>query len=455
MIEPCRGSNLLFSKQRAGRALIAAAAFLTSSVCAARAGAFLDAIQSASSASVSTAGQTAVAEDGSTVYYNPAGMSLLERPELLLAAGLVVMSNSFDNHGTLDALGNPVRGGEGKKDEVFPVPIIFATLPLSGGFTACVGIFSPFGQSNAYLDDWVGRYQLRRISLKTAEIDPAMAYRLDDKFAVGVGLDIQYAHLVRQNALDFGSLCFAAISPGVCQISGLTPQAADGTLAIAAHNWNVGFNLGAIYDLTGSTRIGISYRSTVGHDLSGHAAFQVPANAAPLTQGGLFQNTGLNSKITFPFQVNFGLSQVLDRRFTLLADIGLTGWSSVKSQTLHFANPIQPDQTLMLNWKDSVRVALGGIYHLSDNTDIRTGLSYDQTPVSTEFRSADLPDSDEYMTSAGIMERFDKGFFATIAYSYGYFTLAPADLSLAGAGTLRGTFHRRISAISVQGRMEF
>jgi long-chain fatty acid transport protein len=235
---------------------------------------------------------------------------------------------------------------------------MFTTLPLSGGITAGIGIFSPFGQSNTYPDDRAGRYQLLRISLKTVDIDPAIAYRLDDKFVVGVGLDIQYAHLVRQSALDFGSLCFVFISPGICQASGLVPESADGTLTAAAHNWNVGFNLGAIYELTGSTRIGISYRSTVGHNLSGHAAFQVPANAMPLTQGGLFQSTGLNSKITFPFQLNFGLSQVLDQRFTLLADFDLTGWNSIKSLTLNFANPLQPDQGLVLNWKDSVRVAV-------------------------------------------------------------------------------------------------
>jgi long-chain fatty acid transport protein len=455
MIEPSRVPNLPSSKQRAGRALIAAAAFWTSSVAGAQAGAFLNAIQSASSASVSTAGQTAVAEDGSTVYYNPAGMSLLERPELLFAAGLAALSHRFDDGGTTDALGNPVRGGEGKNSDVFLVPSMFATLPLSGGFTGGIGIFSPFGQSNTYPDDWVGRYQLQRISLKSVEIDPAIAYRLDDKFAVGAGLDIQYAHLVRQNALDFGSLCFAAISPGACQASGLVPQSADGTLMVATHNWNVGFNLGAIFNLTGSTRIGISYRSTVGHDLSGHAAFQVPSNATPLTQGGLFQNTGLTSKITFPFQLNFGLSQVLDQRFTLLTDFDVTGWNSIKSQTLHFANPRQPDQQLVLNWKNSVRVAVGGIYHLSDSTDLRAGLSYDQTPLSDEFRSADLPDSDEYMASAGVTQRLDPGFFATIAYSYGYFTPAPTNLSLMGAGTLLGTFHRRLNALSAQGRMVF
>ena len=238
-------------------------------------------------------------------------------------------------------------------------------------------------------------------------------------------------------------------------MSGLTPESADGTLTAAAHNWNIGFNLGAIYDLNGSTRLGISYRSTVDHDLSGHAAFQVPANATPLTQGEVFENTGLISNITFPFQLNFGLSQVLDQRFTLLADVDVTGWSSVKSLTLNFANPLQPGQTLVLNWKDSVRVAIGGVYHLSDSADFRAGLSYDQTPVSAEFRSADLPDSDEYMASVGLMERFDQGLFATIAYSVGYFTPAPTDLNLMGAGTLLGAFHRRSSAISMQGRMVF
>jgi long-chain fatty acid transport protein len=437
------------------RLLVNVLAFSICSATGAEASAFLNGIQSATAAAVSAAGATAIAEDATTAYYNPAGMSLLDRPQIVASTGLVFGSSTFNNAGTTDALGAPVRGSAGQKDEFNPVPSVFVTLPLGNGFTAGFGMFGPFGQANGYAVNWVGRYQLQRTSLKTVEFDPALAFQVTRDFAVGAGLDVQYAHFVRINALDLGSLCLATIGPTTCLPAGLAPEAADGQQSVAAQGWNVGFNLSAIYNITDQTRLGLTYRSEVPHGLSGHAAFQVPANAIALTAGGLFQNTAVRSKLSFPAQVNFGLSQQLFPGMTLLADIDWTGWSSIKQLTLNFANPVQPTEGQALNWKDSMRFAVGGIYRLSESTDLRGGISYDETPIPAQFRAADLPDSDEYMFSAGFTQRFGESFSTTVSYSYSDFTAAPVNFSMPEAGTLAGTFHRHAHALGLQSTLAF
>ena len=168
----------------------------------AHAGAFLNTIQSADAGSVSTAGQTAVAEDATTVYYNAAGMTALDHAEIVVTVPAVDLATSFHNAGTTDAMGNPVRGSAGNKTQTFPIPSFFAVMPLSDRLSAGLGIFIPFGQANSYPTNWVGRYQVQRISLKTLDIDPALAYRVTETLSVGAGVDLQYAHLVRQSALD-------------------------------------------------------------------------------------------------------------------------------------------------------------------------------------------------------------------------------------------------------------
>ena len=75
------------------------------------------------------------------------------------------------------------------------------------------------------------------------------------------------------------------------------------------------------------------------------------------------------------------------------------------SQALNFGNPLQPSQTLLFNWRDSMRFAVGGIYHFRSDTDLRAGVSYDQSSVSDAFRGADLPDSDATMFSVGATPR--------------------------------------------------
>jgi len=429
-----------------------AAMILIAAPRAAEAGAFLNAIQSAGAASVSTAGETAIAEDAATVYYNPAGMTLLDRDQILAVTPGIFMSQNFKNAGSTTLLGAPVQGSSGDKRQAFVAPGLFAVMKLSDRVSAGLGLFAPFGQVNSDPNDWVGRYQLQSISLKTVDFDPVVAWRVTDSLSLGGGLDIQYAHLVRKNAVDFGSLCVVSVGAG-CSGLGLVPQGADGRQTATGANWNVGFNLSLLYQLDESTHIGINYRSAVSHDLSGNARFEVPPAAAPLTAGGLFQYTAARAGITFPEVVAFGISHKLDERLTLLADLDWTGWDRLKQLTIDFANPVQPDQTLNLNWSSSIRGAIGAIYRLGGDTDLRAGVSYDQTPISRTFRTADLADSDEIMFSAGVTHSFGENISATFSYSYGDFAAAPMNLTLFGAGTVAGTFHRNTNAIALDTRI--
>ncbi len=418
------------------------------------AGGFLNQIQSAGAASVSTAGETAVAEDAPTIYYNAAGMTSLKRAEISFTMPIIFLSGKFQNGGTTAGLGDPARGSSGNKEQNFPIPSLFATVPLSDRITAGLGVFVPFGQSNTYPDDWVGRYQLQRISLKTVDIDPAIAYRVTDSLSVGGGIDIQYAHIVRNNALDLGALCIVTVGPAPCSGLGLGPQGADGRQRVAAANWALGFNIGLLYALDDATQVGLSYRSAVRHNFSGMATFQVPPAAAPLTAGGLFQNTALHSPMTFPEVVAAGISHKLNDRLIILADLDWTGWHRLGQLRLDFANLAQPDQTLTLNWSDTVRFAVGGVYQLTENVSLRAGLSWDETPTSNAFRSAELPDADEIMVSAGLGYRLNSRFSMIFSYSYGDYAEAPVNLSLFGAGTLAGTFRRSSNAFAVQARLE-
>jgi long-chain fatty acid transport protein len=148
--------------------------------------------------------------------------------------------------------------------------------------------------------------------------------------------------------------------------------------------------------------------------------------------------------------VAFGISHKLNDQLTILADLDWTGWHRLSQVKLDFANPVQPDETLPLNWHDSIRFAVGGIYSVTDNIGLRAGVSWDETPTSDAFRSADLPDTNEIMGSAGFSYRFDNQLSTIISYSYGHYAAAPVDYSLPGAGTLAGTFRRSSNALALQ-----
>jgi len=422
---------------------------------------FFNSIQSASSDSVATAGQTAAAEDASTIFYNPAGMALLPRAEALATAGIVFPSSSFRNDGSTDAVGEPMTGSSNTNLQPFVQPGMFGAMPVGDSLHIGLGLYSPDGQSSKYAPDWIGRYQVQTVSLETIDINPAIAWRVNEAFAVGGGIDIQYAEFKRSNAIDFGSLCLGIATPATCAGLGLAPQGADGRLHVELSNWNVGFNVGVLFTPTDTTRIGLSYRSPVHHDLTGDARFDVPVAAQPLTAGGtLFANTNATAALDTPDVIGIGLRQQIDDRWTALVDFDWTLWSRVKTLALTFANPAQPPIIQQANWHDSGRIAVGGTYQLSDDTQLRAGLAYDQSPIPNAFRSADLPDSDSILIGVGITQRITPDFATTISYShYQYF---PATLHLTlptpampVAGTLSGKAYRHSDAIGLDARFNF
>ena len=413
-------------------------------------------IQSSSANSVATAGQTASAEDASTIFYNAAGMMLLDRPEVVNAVGIVFPSTRFSNNGTTDAVGNPMAGSSATNPQPFALPSLFATAPINDVVHVGLGLFSPDGQATKYADDWVGRYQLQHVALKTIDIDPAVAIRLTKTLSIGAGLDVQYAHLARANAIDFGSLCFGALGPGTCSGLGLFPQGADGRLDFALSNWAVGYNLGILFHPTDATRVGLSYRSSVRHDFSGDARFDVPLAAMPLTAGGvLFRNTTANTKLTLPDVVALGLSQRIDDRWTMLLDVDWTIASRLKQLTLTFENPAQPPLTQSFNWHDSIRVAVGGVYRWSPDTELRAGIAYDQSPIPSASLSADLPQADKILIGVGVTQRITETIWANASYSREQHGSASLHVTVPAAGTLVGTVHQHSDAIGLQVRLVF
>ncbi len=109
--------------------------------------------------------------------------------------------------------------------------------------------------------------------------------RLTDWLSVGGGANAEYANATLTNNLDLGSICRiqgakAGISPAFCDALGLRPQKVDGYVNLKGHNWAAGYDVGALFSPTSSTRIGLTYRSRITHDVEGDADFRIPKKGA-------------------------------------------------------------------------------------------------------------------------------------------------------------------------------
>src|SRR5262245_61729713 len=170
--------------------------------------------QSASGIGNAFAGGAAIAEDASTVWYNPAGMTRLDRPQLVVGGSYIRPTFTANVLSASSAIG-PIAGGGGDGGVPAFVPNLYATFPVSARFAVGAAINAPFGLVTDYPNGWAGRYYTLRSDIKTVNINLAAAFKINDAFSVGLGANHQRLDAELTQAVDFATLCTAGTILGI------------------------------------------------------------------------------------------------------------------------------------------------------------------------------------------------------------------------------------------------
>ncbi len=169
------------------------------------------------------AGGAAVAEDASTVWYNPAGMTRLKDAQLVVGGHYIRPSFKASVNSASTALGS-IGGGGGNAGESALVPNLYATYPVTSRLALGAGINAPFGLATNYDDTWAGRYYALRSDIKTVNFNLAGAFKFHDTLSAGVGVNRQRLDAELTQAVDFATLCTGVIliipGAGACGLGG-------------------------------------------------------------------------------------------------------------------------------------------------------------------------------------------------------------------------------------------
>lgn len=398
------------------------------------------------------AGAAAIAEDASTIWFNPAGMMKLDGNQILVAGHLIIPNSSFSNDGSLTASGPAITGGNDDAGINALVPNSYWVVAIDEKMKFGIGITAPFGLETDYDDTWVGRYHAINSNLRTVNFNPSIAYQVDEKLSVGGGLNVMLADVTFTNAIDFGSLLGS-------------PQGADGFAKLEADNLDIsdfayGFNLGLMYEITPKTTLGVAYRSEVTIDVEGKADFRVPAAAAPVLASGAFVDSNISASVTLPQSFSVSIAHDIDK-VKLLADITWTGWSSFDELRIKYTNANQPDSVTTEDWDDSFRYSVGADWQYTDKITLRAGLAYDETPVpSAELRTPRVPGNSRTWISFGGTYIIDQTFTVDVGYSHLFISSTPINNTFessqpALAATLTGAYDASVDIFSAQLRWNY
>lgn len=374
--------------------------------------------QNASGLGNAYAGQAAAAEDASTVFFNPAGLTYLRGRQVVGALHLIAPNQDFKDKGSCAPfagagvgtsscpfgpggnLGHALGGDGGNSGSPTPVPNTYVAWELMpGSLWGGIGVNTPFGLTTKWDSDFIGRFHAIKSDVLTININPTLAWKANETFSFGAGLNIQYIDATLTNSVSYRAV---ALGSGNGGLIAAVPAGAEGKASVKGDDWSLGWNLGAMVNLNEATRLGVSYRSFVKHKLTGDVKFGNRPAALGVVPNVADGNVEVGIKL--PETLSIGLAYQATPRLQLLADWTRTRWSRVQQLDINRTDGPLAGQTLSslnLGFDNSWRAGLGANFRLNDAWKLRGGIAYDRTPVKNEFRTPRLADEDRFWIATG------------------------------------------------------
>lgn len=378
----------------------------------------------------------ALAEDASAMFYNPALMMSMDGSQLNAGFSVLSTEANLTNTGSTlpTAVGNfPVRGNN-KSDpggtSVTP-SFFYRGAEIKNNVVYGVGVNVPFGNATEYDNDSFVRYEALESSLKTLNINPAIAWRVNEQFDIGAGMNVQLGEALLSRSVDSFLVCQRFIAAGAasaagCNALGLSSPsnvATDSEISIEADGVGYGFNIGAAYRPSDRTTVSLGLRSSVDLDLEGEADFSYSDNLAAIGEANLaavgLGDQDAETKLEMPASASLAIAHQLNEKLALHGDVTWTDWSSIPEIRITFPDSGLEDSVTDLQWENTVRVGAGLTYQLNERLKLRAGIAHDPTPTpGPENRTPRSPSSDNMWYSAGMSYTWNDKFSFDAGVSY-------------------------------------
>lgn len=417
---------------------LAVAAALGGMAAGAVAGGFAIGTQSGSGTGNAFAGGAAAADDASVAWYNPALMTLLPGKQVAGALHVLKPSFKFSNDASTGAFASPPAssGDGGDGGDWAYVPNAFFTMAIDQRWSFGLALNVPFGLKTEYDTPWRGQLTAIKSEIKSANLNPSVAYKVSDTVSIGGGLSVQYLEAKLTNA---------------------TVAAPLGNSELKADDTGYGFNLGIMIQALPNLRVGAQYRSKIKYELEGTQKF---SGAAASTA-----NANIKADLDVPESASLSLFHVLSPKWELMADITWTGWSSLQNLTVIRTSAVtfpfpggggvgSTAASLDFKWDDTWRYSVGANYKVSDQTKLRFGLAFDETPTNDTFRTPRLPDQDRTWVALGVQYKPSKSGILDVGYAHEFIKDAKVNTGAANVpcppNCLNGTFKNKADIFSMQ-----
>jgi long-chain fatty acid transport protein len=324
---------------------------------------------------------TATADNPSAIYYNPAGITQLQVQNVSVGAYGIYLQDKYTS-----PTGNTVR----TRDEPQAAPQIFYTYTLSKiPISLGIGVYAPYGFALSYPDNNPFRQLALKGGVTYLDVNPVIAYKIDDHLSIAAGLDIDYAD--------------ASLERGILAVP-------NNNFQFKGYGYGAGFNLGIMWQPTPQHSFGLSYHSESTIDLSGHSTVAVP-------QFGAYSVTHASTEFTFPEYIQGGYSFRPTPDWNFEVDLDWTNWQQLK--TLELAQQNTSTVAIPFNWQSSLIYEAGVTRYLPKGFRLSAGYIYSENSIPSSSFTPLVPDSNRNVFSVGLGRTQGK-FSWDVAYQLAY-----------------------------------
>jgi long-chain fatty acid transport protein len=320
---------------------------------------------------------TALMQDASALFFNPGGASFVHGNSII--AGV---TPTFARGAFMDANTKQISRTNS------PVSTPFAAYGLfeikdSSKLKLGLAVYTPFGSTVQWEDNWTGRFALTRLELRAIFFQPTISYRINDK--IGIGASFIYVN---------GKVNLQKDIPVIDQ---------NGTYGHAELNGKAsgyGFNAGIYYKPIEKLSIGLTYRSKVDMNVNdGQATFKVPSALAANFPDGKF-----SSSLPLPNVATLGFAYKINSKFDVALDINYVGWKAYDTLSFDYENNTTSliDTKSARMYKNTFAFRGGAQYKINTQFTARLGLAYGITPVQNGYVTPETPDANRINYTAGI-----------------------------------------------------
>ena len=355
--------------------------------------------------------------DASAVAYNPALMTKLSGIRVMGGASAITPDGKMR---TTD----PVTGEKevtSLKPATWIIPHMYYTQQLNERFTIGVGEFSRYGLGFEYPHDWPGRFNVYEVSLKTASVNPNIAWAATDKLSLAAGFEVIYV------TMDLKKRARAGVPPIGVPIGAIE---ADSNIQ-DAEGYGLGFNLAGHYQFNDQWAVGLLYRSQaqvrarggVQYSYIGYEGHPGGKPFARPTYNAVFEDGGAHATVVLPDSVAGGISWTPIPQLSVEVGATWTNWSTFRGLNIHVPDPITKSNNPK-HWDDAWRFNVGVEYEPLDWLTLRAGYVYDQSPMTERYADYLVPSHDRHIYSLGVGFKWD-AWTVDLAYAY----IQPLDRS--------------------------